>query len=190
MHNKLHYWILFVSTNEATKEVIWFRWLLSNIGISQDKPTMFYSDNQNAIWLVKNLEYHKQTKHIDTKYSLICEKWETKQIELSYVHTMTKLVICWLNHCPKISIKVYEAIWGWLLQTFIYLHEWVGEMSYMPIEQMIHMTYEWEYWVHTKKFVCLWIILLALREMVTRYVLDCFVLLVYVPLFKFFPHYV
>jgi hypothetical protein len=55
---------------------------------------MFYIDNQNAIWLVKNLEYHKQTKHIDMKYSFIHKKWKTKQIELSYVHTMTKLVIC------------------------------------------------------------------------------------------------
>jgi hypothetical protein len=59
-----------------------------------NKPTMFYIDNQNAIWLVKNLEYHKRTKHIDMKYSFIHEKWKTKQIELSYVHTMTKLVIC------------------------------------------------------------------------------------------------
>lgn len=123
---------------------------MSNIGICQTKPTMFYSDNPNTISMVKNPKYHKWIKHIDTKYSFIREKWETKQIELPYVHTMTRLMICWLNHCPKISINGYETIWGWLFQTFIFLHEWVGEMSYMPIKQMIHMMYEWEYWVHIK----------------------------------------
>jgi len=39
----------FIVANEAVKEDIWFRQLLSSSGISQDKPTMFYIDNQNAI---------------------------------------------------------------------------------------------------------------------------------------------
>lgn len=128
--------------------------MLSSIGISQDKPTMFYRDNQNAIWLVKNLEYHKRTKHIDTKYSFIREKWETKQIELSYVHTMTKLVICWLNHCPKISIKGYEAIWGWLLQNF-HLLTWVSGRDELYAHRANDTHDVWMGVLSTHKKVCL-----------------------------------
>jgi hypothetical protein len=39
----------FVVANEVAKEAIWLRRLLFSIGVSQDKPTMLYSDNQNAI---------------------------------------------------------------------------------------------------------------------------------------------
>jgi hypothetical protein len=82
-----------------------------------------------------------------------------RQSKLKHHMCMTKLVICWLNHCPKISMKGYEAMWGWLLQTFLYLHEWVREMSSMPIKQMIHMCMRGSI-EYTKKFVRLRIILL------------------------------
>jgi hypothetical protein len=35
---------------------------------------------------MKNLKYRKQTKHIDTKYYFIHEKWKTLEVEISYVH--------------------------------------------------------------------------------------------------------
>jgi hypothetical protein len=39
----------FIAANEAIKEAILFRQLLFSNGVSQDKPTMLYTDNQNAI---------------------------------------------------------------------------------------------------------------------------------------------
>jgi len=61
---------------------------------------MLYNDNQSAIWLVKNPKYHKPTKHI------ISFVKSGKQIALNYhmFIPMTKLLICWLGHCPKILI--------------------------------------------------------------------------------------
>jgi hypothetical protein len=77
-----------------------FRQLLFSNGVSQDKPTMLYTDNQNAIWLVKNREYHKQTKHI------ISYVKSGKQSRLNYhmFIPMTQLLICWLSHYPNILV--------------------------------------------------------------------------------------
>lgn len=44
-------------------------------------------DNQSAIYLIKNENYHKRCKHIDEKYNFIKEKYLDKEIDLKYVCT-------------------------------------------------------------------------------------------------------
>ena len=75
----------------ATKEAIWLRRLLSSIGFTQTAPTPLFRDNQSAIRLVKNHEYHKRTKHIDIQYHFIKEKFEQGEIDISYIPTTQQL---------------------------------------------------------------------------------------------------
>lgn len=44
-------------------------------------------DNQSAIRLIKNPEFHKRSKHIDVRYHFICEKYEEQLFDLKYVST-------------------------------------------------------------------------------------------------------
>ena len=55
----------YIAACMATKEAVWLRRLLTSIGFPPTGSTPLLSDNQSAIRLVKNLEYHKRTKHID-----------------------------------------------------------------------------------------------------------------------------
>ena len=71
---------------ESIKEAIWLRHFLHSFGFPSQVPTPFFSDNQGAIQLVKNPKYHKRTKHIETKYYLIQEKYDCKQIDVFYIH--------------------------------------------------------------------------------------------------------
>jgi hypothetical protein len=47
---------------------------------------MIHADNQGAIALAKNPEYHAQTKHIDMQYHFIREHVKANRIKLSYIN--------------------------------------------------------------------------------------------------------
>lgn len=71
----------------ATKEAMWLRQLLSDLGVFRQKSVCINIDNQSAINVIKNSEFHKRCKHIDIKYNFIKEKYHDNIISLNYVHT-------------------------------------------------------------------------------------------------------
>ena len=81
----------YVAASLTSKEVVWARRLLADIGFSQPNPTPLYSDNQSAIRLVQNPEFHKRTKHIDVVFHLIREFQTRGEISVSYVPTRLQL---------------------------------------------------------------------------------------------------
>ena len=59
---------------EAGKEVIWLSRLLAESAHRQEKtPIRLNGDNQGALALAVNLEYHRRTKHIDVRHHWIRE---------------------------------------------------------------------------------------------------------------------
>uniref|UniRef100_A0A3Q7X403 Uncharacterized protein LOC113785767 n=1 Tax=Cicer arietinum TaxID=3827 RepID=A0A3Q7X403_CICAR len=48
----------------TTAEIIWLRWLLSDMGISLAEPTPMHCDNKSAIQIAHNSVFHERTKHI------------------------------------------------------------------------------------------------------------------------------
>ena len=77
----------FIAASEATKEAIWLRKLLLDIGHGCIGPTALNVDNQSAIKLSRNPEFHRRSKHIDVRYQFICEKLENNEIDTKYVST-------------------------------------------------------------------------------------------------------
>jgi len=57
---------------EVTKEMIWLKNFLNELGKEQDNASMF-SDSQSAISLVKNPVFHSRCKHIQLRYHFIRE---------------------------------------------------------------------------------------------------------------------
>jgi len=56
----------YVATTHATKELIWFQYLLGEIFWPLEHPIILHSDNQSAIALVHlQGQFHACTKHID-----------------------------------------------------------------------------------------------------------------------------
>ena len=51
-------------------EGIWFKGLVSNLGIHHDQAIV-YCDNLSAICLAKDQFHHLRTKHIDVKYHFL-----------------------------------------------------------------------------------------------------------------------
>ena len=61
----------YVAATQATKEALWLRSLIAQIFAINLPPTTLFSDNQSAIALSKEHQYHARTKHIDIHFHFI-----------------------------------------------------------------------------------------------------------------------
>ena len=50
---------------DTTSELLWLRWLLTDLGVSTSFVTPLYCDNQSAIHIAHNDVFHERTKHIE-----------------------------------------------------------------------------------------------------------------------------
>ena len=98
----------FVAMSESVKEAIWLRRLIQSLDFPSHAPTPIFSDNQGAIQLVKNPKYHKHTKHIETKYYLIREKYENNRLMFS----TSTLSNSWQIFLPSLFLAKLFSIFG------------------------------------------------------------------------------
>jgi len=82
----------YMGQTQATKEAIWLQRLLSQLlGDSQGEDEacaiVIHCDNQGAIALARNPEFHARTKHIDIQHHFVREQVGLRTVELEYVPT-------------------------------------------------------------------------------------------------------
>ncbi|KAG5876972.1 hypothetical protein JTB14_027871 [Gonioctena quinquepunctata] len=77
----------YVAACQATKEAIWIRRLMNDIGESVSMATPPNSDDQSAIKLIHDPEFHNRTKHVDIQFRFMREKFQDGEIEPVYVST-------------------------------------------------------------------------------------------------------
>lgn len=105
----------FMAACAATKEAIWIKQLLCDLGEFKQQVVMINIDNQSAISVIKNINFHKRCKHIDTKYHFIKEKYYAKVIDLKYVSTCNQLADFLTKALPR--------------DKFHYMREQIGMLS-------------------------------------------------------------
>ncbi|KAJ5283470.1 hypothetical protein N7505_001450 [Penicillium chrysogenum] len=82
----------FLGQTQATKEAIWLRRLLNELNMSQGKSaTIICGDNQGAIALSSNPQYHSRTKHMEIQRKWQGEVQDTGTVELQYVPTTEQI---------------------------------------------------------------------------------------------------
>ena len=60
----------YICLSDAAREATWLRNLLKELGFEQRETTLIYGDNQSALAIARNSQYHKRTKQFDIKKSL------------------------------------------------------------------------------------------------------------------------
>lgn len=72
-------------------------------------------DNQSAIKLIRNPEFHKRSKHVDIRYHFIREKYMSQDIDLEFVPSkdqladiLTKILSKELFHNLRTRIGMYR----------------------------------------------------------------------------------
>jgi hypothetical protein len=78
----------FIALFEGTKEVMWLRGLLEELGEKQQQPTPLYCDSKGAIGLAMDATHHGPNKHIQLKYLWVKDQvQEEEHVKLFWVGT-------------------------------------------------------------------------------------------------------
>jgi hypothetical protein len=88
----------------ATKQVLWHRYLFEALGFVQPEKSILWSDNQVAITISHNPEFHTRTKHIAITLHFLLDHVEAGTLELKHIPSrenfadiFTKRLLCKLH---------------------------------------------------------------------------------------------
>ena len=79
-----------VAASEAAREIIWIKRLLTELGQLKETPAL-QVDNEAAIRLAQNPEFHRRTKHIRTRHFFVRELVTSGQIKIYKVESQRQL---------------------------------------------------------------------------------------------------
>ncbi len=72
----------YVALSEAGREACWLRNLYQELGYEQTLPTVIKGDNNGAIAMARNPQFHKRAKHIDIRWHWIRDLVEDQTVEI------------------------------------------------------------------------------------------------------------
>lgn len=72
---------------QATREAMWLRNLLCELGLKQTHATTIHCDNQAAIALSRNPEFHSRSKHVDIQYQFLRHHVECQIVDLQFIRS-------------------------------------------------------------------------------------------------------
>ena len=90
----------YIAIAEATKDIMWWRPLLRQLGYDTSAPTRLLNDNQGSIHLAHNGDNSTRTKAIDVKYHLIRQELRERTILLPVVPVRTSPVPPYVTSTP------------------------------------------------------------------------------------------
>ena len=99
----------YVAATHGMKEALWLHSLLSEVFGGFDKVTVLFGDNQAAISLARDHQYHARTKHIDVRYHWI--RWVIEQgaLHLVYCPTDDMVADVLMKSLPSAKVKHFAA---------------------------------------------------------------------------------
>ena len=106
----------YIAATYASKEALWLRSLIHILFGTPLSTTTLFSDNQSAIALTKEHQYHARTKHIDVRYHFIRWIVEEGKIRLIYCPTDDMVADTLTKALPSAKVKHFATALG--LATF------------------------------------------------------------------------
>lgn len=102
----------YIAASEAVKELVWQKLLFAELVNKGSYSSVLFMDNQSAIRLVKNPEFHKRTKHIDIRYHFIREKFEEGEFDLQFISTHEMVADICTKALPKERFQYLRSLTG------------------------------------------------------------------------------
>jgi hypothetical protein len=93
----------YVALSEAGRKACWLRNLVRELGFPESMPTTIMGDNLGSLAMARNPQFHKQSKHIDTKWHWVRDMTENGIIRTESVRDpeQTADVLTKALHRPK-----------------------------------------------------------------------------------------
>ena len=76
-----------MAASEASKEAVYLRTFLSELGLGQPGPVSLAVDNQSAINVAYHPEHHSRFKHIERIHFFVREKVENHELCVPFVRS-------------------------------------------------------------------------------------------------------
>ena len=102
----------YVAATHGMKEALWLHSLLSEVFGSFKEATIMLCDNQSAIALTCNHQYHAHSKHIDVHYHFIQQVVEQGVVRLVYCPTDDMVTNILTKALPSPKVKHFTASLG------------------------------------------------------------------------------
>jgi hypothetical protein len=99
----------YVAAMHSGKEVLWLRSLISEVFRTLQEPTTLFSDNQAAIALTRDHQYHARTKHINVRYHWIHWVVEQGDIKVIYCPTDDMVTDALTKALPSAKVKHFAT---------------------------------------------------------------------------------
>ena len=100
-----------IAANEAGKDVIWLKRLFGDLTDLDDQPIL-RCDNIGAVRLGKNPEFHKRSKHIDTRYLWIRERYISGDLNLEHIAGDSQVADILTKPVPKPRFQRLKKLMG------------------------------------------------------------------------------
>ena len=99
----------YITTTHAAKEVLWLHSLIKQVFGPLTQATTLFLDNQLAITLAKDHQYHPHTKHIDVRFHFI--RWVVKdgKIRLIFCPTDDMVADTLTKALPSPKVKHFAS---------------------------------------------------------------------------------
>ena len=120
----------YVATCEATKEAIWLKKFLSNLGVMRMEqiPITLFCDNSGAIAQSKDPRNHKKGKHTKRKYHITQDIMAWGDVIVAKIDSTNNLVDPFTNALPQKTFDSHlEGIGVKLVHNSLY--EQVGDLG-------------------------------------------------------------
>jgi len=75
----------YMALSDCSRQVVWIRALMGELGFGFKKPTPINGDNQGSIFFAHNPVTEKRSKHIDIRYHYVREKIEENVVAISFI---------------------------------------------------------------------------------------------------------
>ena len=109
----------YAAATHAAKECIWLCCLIEELSPSPLSTTTLYYDNQAALKLATDDNYHVRTKHIDIHFHFICQVVASRAIDIRYcpmdditANILTKALLHWKVLCHALGLGLHHAFRG------------------------------------------------------------------------------
>jgi hypothetical protein len=102
----------YVAATHAAKEALWLRSLIAELFTPLVEPITVFSDNQSAIALTQDHQYHARTKHIDVRFHFIRWIVDEGKIRLIFCPTADMIADTLTKALPSPKVKHFAVELG------------------------------------------------------------------------------
>jgi hypothetical protein len=104
----------YMGQTQATREAIWLRRLLQELMQQDERPlaTIIFGDNQGALALARNPQFHPRTKHVDIQYNYSRERQEAGDVDFRYIQTADQVADGLTKALPKEKFRAFREALG------------------------------------------------------------------------------